>query len=98
MDCAVIGVFSEEDATELPRAYVVLKDKGEEQRVCNEIEEFVNSKVANHKKLRGGVQVIDVIPKSAAGKILRRILRDKAKVEVQKEHRFLHHERRGAKL
>jgi acyl-coenzyme A synthetase/AMP-(fatty) acid ligase len=38
-------------------------------------------KVASHKKLRGGIRFVDEIPKSAAGKILRRILRDKMNIE-----------------
>ena len=38
---------------------------------------WVAARVANHKKLRGGVQVTDVIPKSPSGKILRRLLKDR---------------------
>jgi acyl-coenzyme A synthetase/AMP-(fatty) acid ligase len=34
---------------------------------------------ANYKWLRGGVEFLDVIPKSPSGKILRRLLRDKEK-------------------
>ncbi|KAK6992711.1 4-coumarate--CoA ligase-like 7 [Favolaschia claudopus] len=86
-DCAVIGIDDPEQATELPRAYVVAahleklttaKDKAIfEQSVVK----WMQSKVARHKYLRGGVRVIDIIPKSAAGKILRRELRDRAKQE-----------------
>ena len=46
--------------------------------VENAIVEWVAERVANHKQLRGGVQIIDAIPKSPSGKILRRILRDQA--------------------
>lgn len=38
---------------------------------------FVASKVGPHKKLRGGVEFLDEIPKSASGKILRRELRQR---------------------
>ncbi|KAF9075582.1 AMP binding protein [Rhodocollybia butyracea] len=86
-DAAVIGVYSEEDATELPRAYVVHKEpaklsavdirKGFEKSVAM----WMESKVAKHKYLRGGVVVINEIPRSAAGKILRRELRELAKKE-----------------
>ncbi|KAI0090784.1 hypothetical protein BDY19DRAFT_887434 [Irpex rosettiformis] len=83
-DCAVIGVNSEEEATELPRAYVV-HAKGippsEQAAFGVSVQEWVKSRVARHKQLRGGVVVIDAIPKSAAGKILRRELRERAKKE-----------------
>jgi acyl-coenzyme A synthetase/AMP-(fatty) acid ligase len=34
---------------------------------------------AKYKWLKGGIEFIDVIPKSPSGKILRRLLRDKEK-------------------
>jgi acyl-coenzyme A synthetase/AMP-(fatty) acid ligase len=37
--------------------------------------------VAPPKKLRGGVRFIKEVPKSQAGKILRRVLREQAKKE-----------------
>ena len=44
-----------------------------------EIIDWVASKVSNPKRLRGGVVFLDAIPKSPAGKILRKVLRDAAK-------------------
>ncbi|TFK50324.1 AMP binding protein [Heliocybe sulcata] len=88
VDVAVIGVESVQEATEVPRAYVVHRDpgslKGQRERDVfeKEVQTWVQGKVAKHKYLRGGVAVIDVIPKSPAGKILRRLLRDRAKTEV----------------
>ncbi|KAJ4390376.1 hypothetical protein N0V85_007282 [Neurospora sp. IMI 360204] len=73
-DAAVIGV--EREDTEVPRAYVVA---GEANLKAEEIMDWVASKVANHKKLRGGVVFIDAIPKSPSGKILRKELRELAK-------------------
>jgi len=35
---------------------------------------FIAEHVAPYKKLRGGVEFIDEIPKTASGKILRRML------------------------
>ena len=46
-----------------------------------EIQEWVQGRVSKHKFLRGGVVIIDQVPKSAAGKILRRELRALAKAE-----------------
>jgi 4-coumarate--CoA ligase len=81
-DVAVIGVNDEEQHTEVPRAYVVASDKSKtNEKDGQEIVQWLAGKVANHKRLRGGVRFIDEIPKSAAGKILRRVLKDKAKGE-----------------
>jgi long-chain acyl-CoA synthetase len=55
---------------ELPVAFVVLKDDVDPQQVL----EFVNERVVPYKKLRD-IRVVDEIPVSAAGKILRRELR-----------------------
>lgn len=71
--------------TSPPRAYVVPKVKpqpgAESAAFSKEIQEWVQGRVASHKFLRGGVVIIDQVPKSAAGKILRRQLRDMAKAE-----------------
>ncbi|KAF2108962.1 4-coumarate-CoA ligase-like protein [Lophiotrema nucula] len=78
-DVAVIGLYSEEQATELPRAYVVPKEGVEKSdKAAKDIIEYLNAKVASHKKLRGGVRFVDDIPKSISGKILRRVLKTKA--------------------
>ncbi|KAJ4391802.1 hypothetical protein N0V93_005422 [Gnomoniopsis smithogilvyi] len=75
-DAAVIGV--EGDGTEVPRAYVVPATK---DLTREEVARWVEGKVAHYKKLRGGVLFVDAIPKSPAGKILRKILREEAKKE-----------------
>jgi 4-coumarate--CoA ligase len=41
-----------------------------------QVQDFIQSKVSHHKYLRSGVEFISEIPKSASGKILRRVLRD----------------------
>ncbi|KAF7351179.1 4-coumarate--CoA ligase-like 7 [Mycena sanguinolenta] len=87
-DVAVIGLESVKEATELPRAYVVhahpekVKSAAAKAEFARSVAKWMESKVARHKFLRGGVGVIDIIPKSAAGKILRRNLRELAKQEA----------------
>lgn len=43
------------------------------------IQKHVEQYKSRYKWLKGGVEFIDVIPKSPSGKILRRLLRDKEK-------------------
>jgi acyl-CoA synthetase (AMP-forming)/AMP-acid ligase II len=72
VDAAVIGVPDTESGEELPKAFVVRAPGAElsEQAVMD----FMAAKVAPHKKIRF-VEFIDAVPKSAAGKILRKDLK-----------------------
>src|SRR4051812_1813690 len=84
-DVAVIGVNDEQQHTEVPRAYVVVsqdKRAGAGEAEAKAIVEWVSKKVANHKRLRGGVVFVDEIPKSASGKILRRVLKQQSDKDV----------------
>lgn len=45
----------------------------------------MDGKVSAIKRITGGVRFVDVIPKNPSGKILRKILRDQAKAEMEKE-------------
>ncbi|PFH52099.1 hypothetical protein AMATHDRAFT_46467 [Amanita thiersii Skay4041] len=95
-DAAVIGVDDPDQATELPsiRAYVVAA-RPDQMKITKAKEEFskgirawMDGKVANPKRLRGGVIIIDAIPKSTAGKILRRELREMARLEKQRQSKL----------
>ncbi|KAF7553873.1 hypothetical protein G7046_g6973 [Stylonectria norvegica] len=83
-DVGVIGIYDKEQATEVPRAYCVLrrgvKSHGKEQAISK----WLASRVAHHKRLRGGVIFVEEIPKSTAGKILRRVLKDMARNDKTK--------------
>ena len=85
-DVAVIGVYNASQATEIPRAYVVLQPGIEpSKKTEQEIVQWLENKVANPKRLRGGVRFINAVPKSASGKILRRLLKAEAIEEKEKE-------------
>lgn len=73
-DTAVIGV-PDQDGNEVPKAFIVTHSA----RALDEhtVIEYVAKRVAPYKRVRH-VQFIDAIPKSAAGKILRRELHSTA--------------------
>jgi 4-coumarate--CoA ligase len=73
-DAAVIGI-PDDEAGEIPAAYVVLRP--DQDVSAADIQAFVADKVANYKQVRR-VTFVDAVPKSASGKILRRVLRDQA--------------------
>jgi len=72
LDVAVIGI-PDDAAGELPRAYIVKKEGVSVTK--EDIVEFMQTKVAAHKRLNGGVVFIDSIPKTTTGKLLRRELK-----------------------
>jgi len=84
-DVAVIQI-PDEDSGELPRAYIVLRDGVEatDERK-QEIYEWVKERVAPYKRLDGGIVFTEAVPKSASGKILRRLLRDELAEELKAE-------------
>ncbi|EPQ31905.1 uncharacterized protein PFL1_00104 [Pseudozyma flocculosa PF-1] len=84
-DCAVTGIADPKDSSELPWAFVVLTDhdrlhgeqadEAERDEARRALMDSVNAKVsANYKKLRG-VTLLDKLPKSDSGKILKRELK-----------------------
>ena len=75
-DAAVVP-SPDEEAGEVPKAFLVLKGEA----TTEEIQEWVAERVAPHKRLRR-VEIIGQIPKSLSGKILRRVL-----VQQERERR-----------
>ena len=68
----------------MPRAYVVRRPGVKEEALTEDmVKDYVKPKLAKFKWLEGGVRFVDAIPKSANGKILKRILRDEAKAEAK---------------
>jgi 4-coumarate--CoA ligase len=73
-DAAVIGV-PDDEAGEIPVGYVVLKPA--QEATPEEITQYVADRVAHYKQIRR-LTLVEEIPKSASGKILRRVLRERA--------------------
>ena len=69
-DCAVIGKPDPEGG-EIPKALVILRPG--EDVTPEALMEFVESRVAGYKKIRE-VEFVESIPKTASGKVLRRVL------------------------
>ena len=109
VDAAVIGVQPYSgDKSEYPRAYVVRRDSQEGNAVnAEDVKKFMAERLANYKRLDGGVVFVDEIvssyrcfhelsltgwqPKNPSGKILKRTLRDWAEEELK-------HDRQTSKI
>lgn len=68
----------DDEAGEVPKAFVVLKSKAS----AEEIMEYVAQQVAPHKRIRL-LEFVTEIPKSPAGKILRRLLVQRERARTQ---------------
>jgi acyl-CoA synthetase (AMP-forming)/AMP-acid ligase II len=86
-DAAVIGIpagganaSAGDQGTELPRAYIVLK-QGSRMSEGN-VQAYMKERLAGYKQLVGGVKFVDAIPKNASGKILKKDLKEIAKLEI----------------
>jgi len=75
-DAGVAALWDQDRLTELPTAYVVLKDAAASPDVKEEqlrkINKDVDLLVSGYKKLRGGVWEVDVLPRNAQTKFLRK--------------------------
>src|SRR5262249_37171000 len=76
-DAAVIPV-PDDEAGEIPKAFVVLKSAA----TPDELMAYVAARVASFKKIRR-MEIIDQIPKSPSGKILRPVLRDRGRAAAK---------------
>jgi acyl-CoA synthetase (AMP-forming)/AMP-acid ligase II len=76
-DAAVIPL-PDDEAGEVPKAFVVLKSEASPDA----LKDFVAARVAPYKKIRE-VEFIDQIPKSLSGKILRRVLVERERAKAQ---------------
>ncbi|KAG1847293.1 phenylacetyl-CoA ligase [Suillus tomentosus] len=86
-DTCVVPILDDYSG-EVPLAFVVLRASaanrmGKDSREVNKVKASIMKHVADnkvaYKHLAGGVEFIDVIPKNPSGKLLRRVLRDRAR-------------------
>ncbi|KAH8671232.1 hypothetical protein BX600DRAFT_509920 [Xylariales sp. PMI_506] len=77
-DAAVVGVTI--NGEEYPRAYIVRSEGSKASE--KDIAAFMEKRVVRYKWLKGGVVFVPEVPKNPSGKILRKLLRDRAALEV----------------
>ncbi|KAH7885512.1 hypothetical protein F5I97DRAFT_1810218 [Phlebopus sp. FC_14] len=78
IDVSVAGVSGGRTSDErLPRAWIVLSHAGKELGAAETIarlDAWVRESLSRYKWLKGGIGVVDQVPKSPTGKVLRRVL------------------------
>ncbi|WP_420175035.1 AMP-binding protein [Luteococcus sp. OSA5] len=72
VDAAVLGV-EHHDGDQIPHALLILREGTDRQSTPAQVVQWINEQVAQYKHL-GGATAVDALPRSAAGKILRREL------------------------
>ncbi|POR34541.1 Putative 4-coumarate--CoA ligase 1 [Tolypocladium paradoxum] len=80
-DVTVVPIPND-SAGELPIAFIVRSPAGKEEdenAVRDKIHEFVNGELADYKRLAGGIEFLDTLPKSASGKTKRGEMKARAK-------------------
>jgi acyl-CoA synthetase (AMP-forming)/AMP-acid ligase II len=87
-DVTVAGVSGGRTSDEkVPRAWIVLSPAGKKRGVAvvvRELNAWHQKNLSKYKWLRGGIQVVDQIPKSQTGKVLRRVLQDRYEANAKK--------------
>ena len=77
IDCAVVGAYNEDEETWLPRAFVMAsKVDLDAENLKSKILDSLKENLADEKQLRGGLYVVEELPRNSTGKINRRALID----------------------
>ncbi|XP_053638029.2 uncharacterized protein [Cherax quadricarinatus] len=71
-EAAVVGV-RDDKLGEAPKAFVVLRPGASID--SSQLQQFVASRVSSYKQLAGGIQVVDFLPRSHTGKVLKKLLK-----------------------
>ncbi|KAL6822899.1 hypothetical protein J3E69DRAFT_367572 [Trichoderma sp. SZMC 28015] len=80
-DVCVVPI-PDDSAGELPLAFIVRSPAGQEEdeRVLKQkIHTFVNNELSEYKRLAGGIEFLEALPKSASGKTKRGEMKERAK-------------------
>lgn len=86
VDAAVIGVPAKKLSDgEAPRGYVVVRPEMKGKVSREEVGRHMRERVAGYKQLTGGIVFVESIPKTASGKILKRVLKEQAVEEMKAE-------------
>ena len=78
IDACVVGVHEENKCNDLIFGFVI-KDPSFDKLTEKEILDYVNSRVEDEKKLRGGVHFVDAFPLTPSAKVKRNVMRQVAK-------------------
>ena len=74
-DIAVIGI-PDKIKGEVPLAFIVtVEENPNKQLIIDMIHNYVNQRVSEYKQLGGGIRIVESIPRTASGKILRKDLK-----------------------
>lgn len=90
--------YPNEMAGELPRAYIVKSQAAkdlDDKVVKDQLNAYVNESFAQYKRLAGGIEFVESLPKTASGKTQRAIVKELAKAAAVASKRFA--ERRRTK-
>ncbi|KAG2123812.1 hypothetical protein DEU56DRAFT_983721 [Suillus clintonianus] len=86
-DVTVAGISGGRTSDErIPRAWIVLSPAGAalgEREVVARLDAWVQERLSRYKWLRGGIGIVQAIPKSPTGKVLRRVLVEGYEKEVK---------------
>ncbi len=80
-DAAVVA-SPDEDAGEVPKAFLVLQDAIDPQRGAEQVLAYLAERVAPYKRVRR-YEVVAAVPRTPSGKIVRRGLIERERAAVQ---------------
>ncbi|KAH7132194.1 4-coumarate-CoA ligase-like protein [Dendryphion nanum] len=88
-DACVAGIDNGRgDGSLFVRAWVVLTTEGTKQNenaVTKKLDEWIKQRLSRHKWITGGIEVVNSIPRTPSGKMLRREMRDRYHARMKRE-------------